>query len=232
MVVNLKFFQENKFELIMTYHKTITWLTCCIMLTLITQVCKGGDMALNDIYKLSSKEIEYYDNQSKEGDIEASKILADYFLFYVDNHSNAIKYLRRIAAIGSAVSYANLAVALKNSSMIEERKESVKWFELAAEAGDEGAQYNLARMYEKGDIVNNNYCKSFYWYKKLAESNNLLSILKVATFYQEGKCAKIDQEKACHWWKILTSLTNEKSHIGKTSRKNQEINCGKTGDIL
>jgi len=43
--------------------------------------------------------------------------------------------------------------------------EAAKWYRLAADQGDAGAQYNLGTMYDFGRGVRQNYAEAVRWYR-------------------------------------------------------------------
>lgn len=68
--------------------------------------------------------------------------------------------------------------AIERRSKVHAKKQSlalahVKWYRRAADQGFEGAQLNLALMYENGEGVRQNYYRARYWYEKAAASGNV-----------------------------------------------------------
>jgi TPR repeat protein len=60
----------------------------------------------------------------------------------------------------------------KGDGVPENKAEAVKWYRLAAEQGDAGAQNNLGLMYVKGDGVPQNYVKAYVWWSVAAAQGN------------------------------------------------------------
>lgn len=185
----------------------------------------NGQASMNKIYKLSDVEIAEFNARAKDGDIESTKKLVDYYLYYSYDLEKAVKYLRIIAKSGEPVACNNLAVALNSSTNREYQIESLYWFEEAAQKGNVNAQYELARIYEDGSVAKKDYCKAFHWYEALALNGDLQSIVKIATYYQEGKCVKVDEQKACYWWGKGYKLAGEKSHIAQKIFNQLEKRC-------
>ncbi len=84
-------------------------------------------------------------------------------------------------------------------------KEAIYWYQKAAENGFEGAQYNLALLYEEEE-TEKNLEKAFYWYQKVAENGYIRVQYRLALLYQEGKGVEKDFKKAFYWYqKIATN---------------------------
>ena len=82
----------------------------------------------------------------------------------------------------------NLAVMYKNGQgVLQDYKESVKWFKLVAEQGDSGAQYNLAAMYKNGQGVLQDYKESVKWLKLAVEQGDSRAQFALGLSYYVGK---------------------------------------------
>jgi len=57
-------------------------------------------------------------------------------------------------------------------------KEAAKWYERAAQQGDEGASYIIASMYEHGDGVDQDLELAIYWYTQAAAYGDLTAGIK------------------------------------------------------
>ena len=57
-------------------------------------------------------------------------------------------------------------------SVLQNNKEAIKWWTLAANQDFNKAQHNLGIMYYNGIGVTKNLSKSKYWIKKAAENGN------------------------------------------------------------
>lgn len=66
---------------------------------------------------------------------------------------------------GDAVTQYNLGVCYsKGEGVVQDKKEAVKWYRLAAESGDADAQYNLRVCYSKGEGATQNKGEAYFWY--------------------------------------------------------------------
>ena len=57
-------------------------------------------------------------------------------------------------------------------------KEAARWYERAAEQGDEGSAYIVASLYEKGEGVAQDRSRAFYWYSRAAASGDPVAAYK------------------------------------------------------
>ena len=64
--------------------------------------------------------------------------------------------------------------------------EAVKWYRKAAEQGFAAAQYDLGRMYFKGEVVPRDYTEAAKWYRKLAEQDAAAAQYDTAAQYELG----------------------------------------------
>lgn len=74
--------------------------------------------------------------------------------------------------------------------------DDVKNIQTKATAGDIYAQYNLGRMYEYGDWVEQDYSQAAYWYNISGENRHVMSAINLAWLYSEGKGVEKDESKA------------------------------------
>ena len=64
----------------------------------------------------------------------------------------------------------------------EENKTAVKWYLLAATAGNTKSKLRLAELYESGTGVEKNLLEAKHWYEKAAYDGNLPGMLKYADY--------------------------------------------------
>ncbi len=67
--------------------------------------------------------------------------------------------------------------------------EAVKWWRKAAEQGDERAQYNLGRCYDKGEGVAQDKTEAIKWYRKAAEQGHEKAKAALKKLEQRGGAA-------------------------------------------
>ena len=91
-------------------------------------------------------------------------------------------------------------------------KEAVELYKKSANQEHAEAQFNLGRMYEKGDGVKQDYTKAVEWYEKAKNQGyeNAKFYLKDICYKLGGECEKRqDYENAVEWYKKAT----EQGHI-------------------
>lgn len=82
----------------------------------------------------------------------------------------AIEYARKSADMDFYIGQTHLGELLRNEGQFEE---AAKWFRIAAENGGGDAAMYLARLYEKGQGVPQDYTEAIFWYKVAQNSSTL-----------------------------------------------------------
>lgn len=80
-------------------------------------------------------------------------------------------------------------------------KKAKKYFEKAAELGNESAEGYLGLFYEKGYGVEKDIDKALYWYKKSALKGNIFSKYSLGYIYYEGKEVERNLNYSFKWYK-------------------------------
>jgi len=86
--------------------------------------------------------------------------------------------------------------------------EGVKTLSPAAKAGDQKAQYELARLYEMGEGVTKDLVKAFQWYKKSAEQGYPESRYKMGWMYSNGSGVRQDLYLSAKWYRIAAAFND------------------------
>jgi len=135
-------------------------------------------------FYLTDDEIKQLELKAHDGDLTAARRLADFYTFIdYDNRTERLKWLRLLAESGFAHDKHNLAHELLDSERIKDQQEGIVWLRKAAESGISYSQKRLAEMYETGNVVEEDYCKSKYWYEIVAYRGEIFSMIKLAEFY-------------------------------------------------
>lgn len=82
------------------------------------------------------------------------------------NYAEALKWLRRAAAHGSAAAMNNLGLAYAQGMGVSiDQKESARWYLMAAERGDARAQANIGQCYLDGRGVPYDPVQAYKWFR-------------------------------------------------------------------
>ena len=90
--------------------------------------------------------------------------------------------------------------ALGNTLFGRHDPESVKWYRQAAEQGHMEAQYKLAEIYRRGEVVNQDMSEAFKWYLKAAEQGRPEAMYEICKCYLDGNGVERDVDKAVEWY--------------------------------
>ncbi len=81
----------------------------------------------------------------------------------------------KITPNGAAQKIGSTSMYAQGHGVTQDYKTAFKWFELAAEQGHAGAQYNLGIMYEKGFGVAQDFARVYMWWDIAASKGNELA---------------------------------------------------------
>lgn len=99
------------------------------------------------------------------------------------NYPEALKWLRKAAAQGSAGAMNNLGVAYENGFGVKmDFKEAARWYRASAEQGNDTAQANLGQLYFDGRGVEFDLVQAYKWFKLSASKGNTLGTAGLANF--------------------------------------------------
>jgi len=79
---------------------------------------------------------------------------------------------------------------------------AAKYYQLAADQGNAGAQCNLGRMYEHGQGVEQNNTKAFEYYQLAADQGNTNTQLNLGAMYAHGTGVARNRPTALKWMKL------------------------------
>jgi uncharacterized protein len=126
--------------------------------------------------------IQWWQKAAAQNHMEAEARLGELHLVatvpfgpkYIDQ-AQAVIFLRRAAAQGSAAAMNNLGVAYEHGFGVKhDLKEAVKWYKAAANRGDAMAQDNLGRLYDSGTGVPQDRVEAYKWLKLSTLGGNYL----------------------------------------------------------
>src|SRR5713101_654911 len=78
--------------------------------------------------------------------------------------------------------------------------EAAKWFRIAAERGNPGAQTGLGRCYNHGQGVLKDYGEGVKWYGLAARNGNALGQCALGVCYENGWGVSQDHVEAARWY--------------------------------
>jgi TPR repeat protein len=103
-------------------------------------------------------------------------------------------------------------------------EKSAYWFELAAEQGDERAQYEIARAFHTGTGVTLDLTKAREWYLNAAEQGNTGAEYQLGLFYHKGLGGEQNLEKAKYWYQKAANKNFRSAELGLELIQ-EEIEC-------
>jgi TPR repeat protein len=113
--------------------------------------------------------------------------------------SDYVKALMEKAGEGDAVFQDSLGVCyLLGEGVLQDDKEAVKWFHLAAEQGYAPAQYNLGLCYLRGEGVLEDRKEAVKWYRKAADQGHAMAQYALGLHYSREGAAQ-DYKEAVKW---------------------------------
>ena len=106
----------------------------------------------------------------------------------------------------------------KNHGVNRDYKESAKWYHLAAEQGDDIAQFTIGMMYKKGQGVTKNLVIAYMWLStaEFSNKNSVLAFQKMGTVLNR-KNKNISDKDLMDYLKHMRE--QKKEIIGKLERK-------------
>jgi hypothetical protein len=90
--------------------------------------------------------------------------------------------------------------------VVQDEREALKWYCLAAEQGHLDAQLKLASMYDVGSrSVLKDDAEAFKWYRRAAERGNARAQFNLARMYGAGRGIPKDQEAETKWSELAAT---------------------------
>ena len=120
------------------------------------------------------------------------------------NSDKSLLLLRRLAELGNAKAQYDLGNVYKRNGGVRggvgDRKESVKWYTMAAEQGHVEAQFWLSNCYMQGEGVDRDDKEGVKWLTKSAEQGNAPAQCSLGNYYAYGYGADKDLKEAVKWY--------------------------------
>ena len=94
----------------------------------------------------------------------------------------------------------------------EDYAEAAKWYRLAAEQGEPGAQRALGRLYLRGNGVAQDECESARWYHRAAARGDRLAQFSLAELYETAGALQ-DYTVAAWWYRRAAEQGSESAQL-------------------
>jgi hypothetical protein len=123
----------------------------------------------------------------------------------------------RLVEQGDAGAQFNLGWMYDNGQgVVQDYKEAIKWYRLAAEQGHANAQYNLGCLYDEGEGVVQDYKEAVKWYRLAAEQGVAQAQNNLGVMYANGRGVAQDYKKAVKWYRLAAEqgLADAQTNLG------------------
>ncbi len=179
------------------------------------------------VEKNLKKSFDLFYNAAQNNHIGSQYKIGVYYakgIYVLRNIKDAMKWLEKAAQQGDKTAIAQfdllkneisngvLVKKLLNCAKIEEKENDLEKalndYEQAAEIGDAKVQYNLATIYEKGQITKKDYNKAFVWCEKAAEQGFVYAQLALGMMYEKGIGCIEDKDAAIKYYKKAAEQEN------------------------
>lgn len=170
-------------------------------------------ISFNNDFNLTDSEKDEHINKAINGNIDSSVRLSNYFMYYMENNSEGMKWLEKAAKAGHTISQYNLAhIYFLNN---KEYELSRFWYLKAAKSGFTKAMTKLAEMYEYGYGTKINLEQANKYYESAALGGEINSILKMIEYCKEGKGGVQNIQQSLVWLMIAENQIAPNSVTGK-----------------
>ncbi|MDR0854631.1 MAG: sel1 repeat family protein [Clostridiales Family XIII bacterium] len=158
-------------------------------------------------YKLLMELAAYGDTQAMAELTEFLCMQKDSDLF-PEQKAMVFDYLLKLADDENPRAMLQLGVIFYNGTMGQEQNytEARKWYERAANGGDDWAQCNLGYFYYYGREVEVDYEIAYDYFTKSAYQNNPNALYKLGDLHYHGKYVKQDFDAAFYWYERARSF--------------------------
>ena len=91
--------------------------------------------------------------------------------------------------------------------------EAVRWYRLAADQGNAGAQLNLGFMYASGEGVLKDEAEAVRWYRLAADQGNARAQSNLGVMYASGEGVLKDEAEAVRWYRLAADQGNARAQF-------------------
>jgi TPR repeat protein len=157
----------------------------------------SADLSRGDRIKLAT--------QARNGDAEAAFRLHDYHSIAHYNEIKAMQWLGLSARLGFVPAQYYYGFRLSKSKSAADNREAVRWFKVAAEAGDPTAQRALGEALQSGRGTAVDLRQARKWYEKAAKAGDSTAAEKLMQFLSMGDGGPPDRVMAYAWADLIYS---------------------------
>ena len=100
--------------------------------------------------------------------------------------------------------------------VVQDYREAVKWWTLAAQQGYAKAQYNLGLMYHDGEGVETDVREAVKWWTLAAQQGHTHAQYHLGLMYHDGEGVETNVREAVKWWTLAAQQGHAKAqhHLG------------------
>lgn len=138
-----------------------------------------------------------------ENDIMINKLSYQLSNKEIINYQTKIKHLKDIYH-QNKINHVN-----ERSSLTFDDNLVVKYYQHDASLGDVEAMEKLGRIYEEGEIAEQDIDKAVEYYQQAAKLDNIEALFHLANMYHQGKNIGKDLEKAVKYYQRLSKLNSD-----------------------
>ena len=88
----------------------------------------------------------------------------------------------------------------KGEGVERDLQQAEAWHKMAADLGDEDAQFDVAQRYKNGDGLPMDFEQAAFWYEKSANGGNVSAMASLASAYDDGIGIPKDDKAASRWY--------------------------------
>ena len=102
---------------------------------------------------------------------------------------------------------------MNGEGVSEDDAEAARWYRMAAEQGDAGAQYNLGVRYANGEGVPEDDAEAARWYRMAAEQGDADAQYNLGVRYATGEGVPEDDAEAVRWYRMAAEQGDARAQL-------------------
>ncbi|QDP02561.1 prolyl oligopeptidase family serine peptidase [Thalassotalea sp. PS06] len=125
---------------------------------------------------------------------------------YASDENGMASHAEDLVAIADAFNF--------KDSVENDHAKAAKYYQKAAEAGENRAMFNLASYYHRGLEVVKSYPEAISWYQKSSDKGYAGASYRLGKLYHEGLIVAHDDDKSFEYFQIAQQQEHEYSELG------------------